>query len=108
MEFVPSNLANGVAATSPTTVFTVPANATAMMRSILLVNKSASEVNVTVKVRIGASGSELNVVPPGMKMRAYTKYDDNSVISLPENSLIIVSASAATSIDFIISGVIAS
>lgn len=107
MEFVPTNLGHGVLGTSNSTIFTVPAGATAMMRSVVLVNTTASEVQVSIRVKIGAGGTARNVVPPPMRLRPYTKFDDNSVITLPALSEIEGQCDTASAVEYIISGVIA-
>lgn len=78
-----------------------------MVRSTLLVNKTASEVTVTLKIAIGPGGTALHVIPPNMTLRPYSKYDDNSVINLPAGSVITASSNTSNAVDFIISGVIA-
>jgi len=107
MEFVPTNLANGVLGTSPSTLFVVPVAAVAMLRSIVLVNKGGADVTVTLTASFGAGGTARHVIPPAMRLRIGHKFDDNSVITLPAESLITGSASVDASVDYIISGVIA-
>lgn len=106
MEFVPTNLGHGVLGTSNGTLFTVPAGATAMMRSIVLVNTTSGEVQVSIRAKIGG-GTARNVIPPTMRLRPYTKFDDNSVITLPENSVLEGECNTGSAVEYIISGVIA-
>lgn len=107
MEYVPVNLANGVLPDTLGTLCTIPTGSSAMVRSTLLVNKTAGEVTVVLKIAIGVGGTALNIIPPSMKLRPYSKYDDNSVINLPAGSVISASCNTANAVDFIISGVIA-
>lgn len=77
-----------------------------MMRSVVFVNTSGSAVTISLRIKIGG-GTARNVIPPGLTLQPYNKYDDNSVIVLPQNSTIEGEASTADVIDYIISGVIA-
>lgn len=106
MEYIPTNLANGVLGTVSATLATIPTNASAMMRSIILVNKTASEVQVSIRAKFGAGGTARCVVPPNMRLPAYSKFDDNSVIILPADSIVEGECDTGAAVDYIISGVI--
>ncbi len=107
MEFSPINVAHGTATTNLVAVYTVPSNSVAIMRSIVLVNKNNSDVTVSCTVQFGGVGTALHLIPPNFRLLPYCKYDDNSVINLPENTVVFLQASADNAIDFIISGVVA-
>lgn len=107
MEFSPINVAHGTLTTDLTAVFTVPSNSVAIMRSIVLVNRNNSDVTVNCTIQFGGVGTAICLMPPNFRLLPYCKYDDNSVINLPEDTVVYLQASASNAVDFIISGVVA-
>lgn len=105
MEFAPANLGNGELTTSDTVVYTVPVGSSAMIRSIILINKSGSNVQVWATVNFGSG--ERNVIPPGLLLRPSFKYDDNSVVNILPGTTVTMRASSNGAVDYIINGVIA-
>lgn len=107
MEFAPINMAHGnLGTTGNTPVFTVPADGIAIMRSVVLVNRNNSEVTVNCTIQFGGAGTAVYLIPPNFRLLPYCKYDDNSVVNLPANTVVSLQASAANAVDFIVSGVI--
>lgn len=103
MEFVPINLANGEVTTVGTVVYTVPASTAAMVRSIMLVNKTATPVQCYATINFGSG--DRHVIPFSLNLGKYSKYDDNSVICLAEGNTIKLWCSVNNAVDFVINGV---
>lgn len=98
------HLADGVLSMSVTPLYTVPGGSTAMLRSLLIVNKTAGAVTVNLFANFGTGNRQLSpkdlLLPPG------AKYEDLSQVTLEAGDELLGIASAVTAVDYIISGVL--
>lgn len=106
MEFVPFNVGNGVAPTTEATVYTVAADTSVLLTSILLSNRSASTIDVSIWVNFG-SGKRL-LTPGPLALPGRNLYEHNHSVALPVGSVVSIQSSVASYVDYVISGVIAS
>jgi hypothetical protein len=102
MEFIPKNLAEGQLPATKTTLYTVPALKTAIIQSICLVNVAGATRTVNIYYKKGTSR---RIIPQNLTLIAGAKVDDNTQITLDAGDQIEGDCSAATSVDFVISGV---
>lgn len=102
-EFLPKNLGEGQLPNSKTTLYTVPAGKTAIIRSILLVNTNAS--SRTVNIYANFSGTSRRIVPANYVLGGSAKMEDTSAVTLEAGDFIEGDASVAAQVDYIISGV---
>lgn len=101
--FYPKNLGNGQLTASKTTLYTVPLNATAIVRSIVLVNTTASTVLVNFYANFG--GASRRVLPLNLELTAGAMMEQSISITLEAGHILEGEASMASVIDFIINGV---
>lgn len=81
MAITVKQLAKG-ALTSAADLYTTPVNKTAIVKSIRLVNTTASAVTVNLYVRRGTSGTQFRIAPVSMSLPAYGMYVDEAEITL--------------------------
>lgn len=102
-EFVPKNLGNGELPSTKGTLYSAPADKTAIVRSIVLVNKTASAV--TVNIYGNFTGTSRHLIPKDMQLQPGARYDDDMPITLDFADYIEGDASSASAVDFVLNGV---
>lgn len=93
--------AEGQLPNSKGTLYTVPASTKTMYQSARLTNTSAAAVTVTLYFKSGTSRA---ITPVGLSIPAYSSVFDDTVSNLMTGDLIEGEASAATTVDYWISG----
>lgn len=96
-------LGNGQLAAAKGTLYTVPGATQAIVRSIVLVNTDASAR--TVNLYVNATGTSRRIIPKDMSMAAGASFVVDEIITLEAADLLEGDASAATVVDYLISGI---
>ena len=97
-------LADGQLANSKGTVYTTPASTEAIVNSITLVNTDSSARTVNLYVKRDGTNSR-RIIPKDLSLAVGAQFSYNSVLTLEAADLIEGDASAATVVDYVISGV---
>lgn len=100
--FATKQLANGQLAATTGTLYTTPSSTTTIVKSIILCNTDT--VARTVNVYVNA-GTRRRIAPKDLSLGAGEAYIIDEVITLEATHLIEGAASAATVVDYTISGV---
>jgi hypothetical protein len=95
-------LANGQLASSKGTIYTVPGSTQTIVKSISLVNTDS--VARTVNLYVNASGTSRRIIPKDLSLPAGATLEFDRVITLEAADIIEGDASAATVVDYVISG----
>ncbi len=98
------SLADGQLAASKATLYTAPAATQAVANSITLVNtdSSARTVNLYFKA---SGGTSRRIIPKDLSLAVGAEFTLNRSLSLEAADILEGDASAATVVDFVISGV---
>ncbi len=102
MAFSTKQLANGQLAASKGTLYTTPSVTTTIVKTITLVNTDS--VTRTVNLYINA-GTSRRIIPKDLSLKTGEAYIVDEPLTLEATHLIEGDASAATVVDFTISGV---
>lgn len=103
-EFVPKNLGNGQLPNTKTTIYTVPIGKSAIVRSVLLVNTSGAAVTLNLYAKFDGVNSR-RIMPKDLTLQANALYESDIPVTLEGGDVIEGEASAATTVDYIVSGV---
>jgi hypothetical protein len=103
MAFTVQALADGQLAATKGTLYTTPGSTQTIVKSITLVNTDSSAR--TVNLYVNASGTSRRIIPKDMSLAIGAQFTLDHVITLEAADLIEGDASAATVVDFVISGV---
>lgn len=101
-DFLPKNLGNGQLPNTKTTLYTVPGGANAILRSVSLVNTSASEVTVNIYANFGAGSRR--IIPKDLSMGAGEAVGLDMNVTLDAATVIEGDAATASVIDYVLSG----
>lgn len=102
MAFTVQALGDGQLAAVKGTLYTTPASTQTIVKSITLVNTDASAR--TVNLYVNATGTSRRIIPKDLSLGAGESYVFNEVLTLEAADLIEGDASAATVVDYVISG----
>ncbi len=98
------SLADGQLAASKATLYTAPAATQAVANSITLVNTDSSARTVNLYFKASA-GTSRRIIPKDLSLAVGAEFTLNRNISLEAADILEGDASAATVVDFVISGV---
>lgn len=101
--FTTKQLAQGQLANAKGTIYTTPALTSTIVKSITLVNTDSSAR--TVNLYVNSAGTSRRIIPKDLSLNIGALYEYDIVLTLEAGDLIEGDASAATVVDFIISGV---
>lgn len=96
-------LGDGQLAAAKGTLYTVPGATQAILRSITLVNTDASAR--ACNLYVNRTGASRRIIPKDVSLGAGERYELLTVITLEAGDLIEGDASAATVVDYVLSGV---
>jgi hypothetical protein len=103
-EFFSKSLGAGQLPNSKTTIYTVPALKSTLIRSVILVNSSGSAVTVNLYAKV-SGGSSRRLIPVGFSIPAYTSFEFDSIVTMSAADQLEGDASTASVVDYSISGV---
>lgn len=101
--FTIKSLGDGQLAATKGTLYTVPASTRTIIKSITLVNTSASAVTVNIYLKPGATSRR--IMPKDLSIAAGALVEINAGYTLEAGDLIEGDASVATTVDYTINGV---
>ena len=103
-EFVSKNLASGKATNVKTTIYTVPAGRSAIVRSITLTNTDL--VNpVTIELTANFGAGSVYCAPKNLTLAAKYFFEHDISITMGSGNMLEISASPTNVVDYIVSGV---
>jgi hypothetical protein len=103
-EFLPKNLGEGRLPSPKGTLYTVPANKTVIVRSIILVNTHTT-LSRTVNLYANFTGTSRHLIPIDSVIPPKGSLEFETPVTLEAGDLIEGDASAVTEVDYTISGV---
>jgi len=95
-------LASGQLAAAKATIYTTPGATQAVVKSITLVNTDT--VARTVNLYVNTAGTSRRVIPKDLALAAGSQFTIDHLITLEAADLLEGDASAATVVDYVISG----
>lgn len=103
-EFLPSALADGQLPLSKGTLFTVPSGKVAIINSIVMVNTSGS--TLAVNLYVNRTGTSRRIFPKDLQMNPNGMIQETFALTLEAGDILEGNAGTATTVDYVVSGVL--
>lgn len=100
-------IADGQLANTKTTMFTCPAGSRALIKSIVLVNTHSTDAKV-VNLYVNRTGTSRRLIDVDKSIAGKASYVFSEPVTLEEADLLEGDAASATTVDYVVSGVLVS